>query len=150
MGLISPAQQAKIKQAIESVTDTFMQKPLIYRKYGESLDRFNENRRNNQKLTEYNILGLVVWGSLEGDKTAMDSLGRGGVDMSDGYIAFHVKDLLAVGLVDVLRNFVGKSNSDYIIDQGIEHRIIGHSLKGQFISENLIVKIYIQKKKKDG
>lgn len=150
MGLISAAQRAKIKSAIESVTDTFMQKTITYRRYGESLDRFNENRRNNQKLTEYTVLGLVVWGSLEGDKTAMDNLGRGGVDMSDGYIAFHVKDLLAVGLVDVMRNFVPKSNSDYVVDQGIEHRVVGHSLKGQFIDENLIVKVYIQKKKKDG
>lgn len=150
MGLISPAQQAKIKLAIESVTDTFMQKSITYRKYGESLDMFNENRRNNQQFTEYTVLGLVVWGSLEGDKTAMDSLGRGGVDMSDGYIAFHVKDLLAVGLVDVMRNFVGEANADYVVDQGIEHRVIGHSLKGQFIDENLIVKIYIQKKMKNG
>lgn len=145
MTLLSPAQRAQFKAAVNSVTDTFMLKPLLYRRYGESIDRWNENRLADQKKTEYNVLGLIVWGSNESDKTVMDSEGKGGYDISDGYALFNIKDLVAVGLVNGDGNFIGKSNSDYIVDQNVEHSIIGHKLIGQLVDENLMIKLYLEK-----
>lgn len=150
MGLISPDQRTQIKNGINSVTDTFMQKPLVYKRYSETLDRFNENRRPAQQLQSYSVLGFIVWGELEGDKTTMDADGNGGFDESTAYVLFNIKDLIAVGLVDSDKNFIGKANTDYIVDQNEELRVIGHTLIGQLIDENLLIKIYIEKQINNG
>lgn len=157
MGLLNKNQIKKINAAFNAVTDTFMRKPITYLQYGESVDPWNENRRKKQKLNQYEILGLIVWGAGKGtDGYQKNKDGNGAGDLSEGYALFNIKDLKAVGMIDTNGNLITKENSDYIVANGEEYMVIGHNLKGPFLedvnllSKDVLVKIFIQKQLKNG
>jgi hypothetical protein len=147
MGLISESQLNKFKSAINATTDTFMKKPVVYKRYTTSLDRFNENRRQDQSVELFQLETLIVWGS---EKYSMNKEGNGSSDMTNGYALFNIKDLRAAGMIDEEGNFVTRIGSDYLVDQGVEHSVVGYNLVGQLIDENLLVRVFIKKQLRDG
>jgi len=139
--LLSSSQLKQIESAIKSVTDTFMRYPIKYIKRSTSLDRFQENRQE-RKTQEYNLEALVVFNPGPGGlgKDNQNSDGAGSFDDSDGYILFHIDDLKDVGLVDVKGNFIGESNSDWVIYQEQKLLIMGNTIGAPLIDKNLLVR----------
>ena len=143
--LISVDQLIQIKNALQDVTDTFLQKDFIYNKYGHSTDRFQEDGQQ-KSLQPILMKGLFKFK----DKSNVASNNWGEYDNSDAYILLKISDIEPLGIVDIHGNFTGVPNTDSVIYQNEEYSVEGAVPIGQLIDENVLFKVFISKNIKNG
>lgn len=160
--LISPSKRKAIRKALADVTFSFCDLVVTYKRYANvTKARFNEDRRDSQVVKEFSLKVLKVEFADKGASTNfMENEGAGGIDFGNGYFLCSIPDLKAVGLLGPDEKFTGNSNSDYIVADGVEFRVVNFTKSGQLkddpalnqlIGEKDIVgKIFFRKKQKDG
>lgn len=142
MILIDDATFAEIRAVIHDVTDTFHQKVITYIIKGNSLDINNEDR-DDEDLTRYDVNGLVVWAKTDTDAKVMKMAG-GNLDLGEGYVNFNYDDCDIAGLISNLR-FIGDAEKDLIEFDGVKYRILAIVPIGQFPLKNSLVRIIFEK-----
>lgn len=142
MILITDDEFAEIRGVIQDVTDTFHQKPIVYLLKGNSLDINNEDREDEDK-TPFNINGLVVWAKTDTDAKVIKNT-NGNIDLGEGYVNFNYDDCDVAGLISDL-NFIGDAAKDLIQFDGVTYRILAIVPIGQFPLKNSIVRIIFEK-----
>lgn len=118
MGLLTAAEEAEARAAIKSVTDTFMITSVTYHKAGESLDRFQEDRKN-QSFTDYTLPCLVEY-----KKDKIKEGQEGAVRDFDVMLTINIDDLIALNLASS-PNYTVPFNAakDYFTCRGIKYKV---------------------------
>lgn len=160
--LLSVAQRKKFRNAISDVTFSFCDLDATYKRYSNvAKSRFNEDRRPNQAVTEFQLKVLKVEYSDKGaSMNQMQNEGEGGIDFGQGYFLCPIEQLKSVGLLDEKEEFTGNSNSDYIVVDGLEMRVVNFAKSGQLKddpsisqligSKDIVGKIFYRKIQKNG
>lgn len=141
-GLLSTNDINTIRAALKSVTDTFCQVPVTYQVATESMDLFNQDRRDAVPVS-YDLLGLVKYYTQK-----IDMSQYGAVDLSDGEILFNYFDLVAAGLIDVNKKILMNPATDYMEANGLKLRITGVIPLGQLDTLESVVKIFFMKEER--
>lgn len=115
MGLLSAADIAEIRAAIQDVTDTFMVSPIVYKQATESLDEWQEDRE--MTYIEHDLLGLVEYP--EG-KVVQDLDGAN--DFFDVMVSFNIEDLETLGLLTGDNTVPFVASKDRFIAKGKEYQ----------------------------
>lgn len=140
MGLLSNQQKTDIRAAIKSVTDTFFVTPVAYQIVGESLDRFQEDRRDRVKAT-YNLLGMVEYP--DGASSHIKAETGGAIDTANVKVTFNLEDLqqqpdLVNGDFQVAFN----PTKDYMIINGLQYETSFMLYDGALDQKNVLVIVY--------
>jgi len=140
MSLLSAADKAEIRAAIKLVTDTFFVTPVIYKRIGNSLDRFSEDRPDRFQ-PPIALMALVEYPSGSGDwaKELVD----GAIDQAHIKVTLNLEDLILLGLVNVINyTHVFVSGSDEFTTQGHTYRVLYAGYDGPLDQKNVLVVIY--------
>jgi len=138
--LITDAEFAEIREVINDVSETFLQKTITYQLKVQSLSRMNRDRNDIGSYTDVSLSVLVVW---EQSEVAIDRT-TGSMDLSDGYALVNWDDLEATILMTT-----GTLNTDIgadklIVDGGVME-IIGIEKLGQLKDTFAVLKVYFKK-----
>lgn len=134
--LLSVADKANFRAAIMLVTDTFFTTPILYRMAGESIDRFNEDRKDIEYI-EYNLLGMVEW-----KKEKITQTVQGAIDNGDVMVSFNMENLITAGVVDnSTKMLIFNATKDYMIINGKNYKVNMINYDGPLDQQNVLVVI---------
>ena len=119
MSLLSPAQDAQIRDAIKSVTDTFMVTPVTYHAAIDTVDRFQEDRAKD--FNDISISGLVEYPKNDRDKT--EKAAGGAVDDSEVIVTLNWADGETAGLTTAENSLSCRSDKDFMTVKGVRYRL---------------------------
>lgn len=139
MSLLSEFDKREIRDAIKSVTDTFMLTPIAYHIAVEDLQVWGEDKRNASYQT-INLAALVE-DPKDKDILAMvnSSPEDGTFDYGDVQLTFNLEDLQALGLIAADFSFKMKAVEDYFTLRGILHKVIDIWYDGPLDAKNVLV-----------
>ncbi|RUP41614.1 MAG: hypothetical protein EKK63_04995 [Acinetobacter sp.] len=143
--LLSDNDFDEIRSAIKDVTDTFMQKPIMYHLDSNTATRMMKDINSERSYTVLNLLGLVVWENNNKDGKN-DQNRTGDVDLTIGYVLINFEDGEAAGILNNLDELLITPPQDKISFDGSEYKIIGVNVIGQLKSKECLVKFHIKKK----
>lgn len=142
MSLLSEAEKREIRDAIQSVTDTFMVTPVYYHMLVGSLDVWNEDRQD-AKYNTYILAGLVEYGTTDDTETRFKSestsVEDGVKDYEDVTITFNLEDLERKGLITPEYTFKFQKEVDYFTTKGILYKVLDAYYDGPLDSKNVLV-----------
>lgn len=136
MAILTTDQVSSIKDTLKEVTDTFFTTPVEYRFIGGSLDRFNEDRKDNA-ITIYSLKGFVEFTANKLDRT--DRMLEGGLDDHKIKVSFNYRDIKEAGLSDGKNETIMNPSKDYMIVNGRKFKVSQVYLDGPIESENVLV-----------
>ena len=137
--LLSPAQIVQIRAALQDVVDTFMDTPVLYKMSVDSLDRFNEDRKD-EKFVDYELKGLVEYSTEKGEHLELEQ--DGALNTQDVKISFGLDDLDALGLITPELEVKFQVEKDYFITNGLKYKVTFVGLDGPIEKRNILVVIY--------
>lgn len=118
-GLLSAQEEQEIRDAVKSVTDTFMRTSVTYKMYGDSLDRFQEDRKRTQTKDEYILPCLVEYKEADDAERI-----EGATQQNKVKLTVNMDDLEALHLVSAPKWTVPfNSTKDYFICQGKQYKV---------------------------
>jgi hypothetical protein len=140
MDLLSQEDRDKIRLALKDVTDTFMKTPVIYSVYGDTLDRFSEDRKN-KKESVYNLYALAEYRDDTGEWGK--GMPAGLKDQANIKLTFNLEDLVEEGLVETV-NWTHKFSigSDFFITQAKKYKLVWAGYDGPLDQKNILVVLY--------
>jgi len=155
--LVSDSDFAQIRSAAFDVSETFLQKEIVYRLFKDSMSRMNSDSNKNTNYENFNVLGLVVWS----EKKPLETR-QGIVDLSDGHVLFNIDQLKAVQNVTIIpapippdtevitKLYSGdyrlmQEGQDRLIIDGEEMFVLMIQEKGQLKDQNVMMKVFFQK-----
>lgn len=143
MGLISAGVEAQIRAAIKSVTDTFMVTPVMYHMAGESLDLYNEDRKD-QAFTNYTLPCLVEYST---DLSAhIIQMLEGNLDKADVVLSMNMDDMEALSLASAPNWTVPFNDTkDYFTCKGEYYKVTFVGYDGPLSTKQCLVIIAGQK-----
>lgn len=145
MDLLTSAQRAVIRGALQNVFDTFCKTPIAYHLKGESLDTWGEDREDEQDTVK-NLMGFVEYNDNDNVKWSMDGM----TDLAHLSVLFGLDDLEAEGLIDpVTFEPIFDVTKDEVLINGEWLRVIFSAVEGAFEHKNVMVKIYCQRMLKE-
>jgi len=138
MTLLSEAQKASIRASIKLVTDTFFDTTVAYELKGDSNERWNEDRADQESAT-YNLKALVEWSTLKSAEELETE--QGAQERGDVKVTLHFADLRAFpALVDEANEGVTMNSAkDYMTIKGERYRVTYVGYDGPLESENVLV-----------
>lgn len=139
MALLTPQQIAGIKDAIQTVTDTFFVTPVTYHLAGDSIDRFNEDRAD-QEFTDYNLKALVEFKTNESDKTTPQI--DGAIEDYQVKLSFNYRDIIAANLHDGNNRTKMNSTKDYFTVHNRRFKVNYVGLDGPIEAENVLLIVF--------
>lgn len=147
--LLTDADFAEIRTAINDVVETFAQLPITYKKLKRrTLSRFNRETTSNQSFTDYSFNALEVW---EKNEKGFDKADEKGIwDFSEGYLLIAFDEVIAKGLIDTNGNLAMESEVDKVVIRTIQYDIVGIVKIGQLKDQEVLVKIQFKKPLKNG
>ena len=135
MSLLSSNDKTKIRNAIKLVTDTFMVNSIEYFFCVESVDVFQEDRK------DIIYKRIVLKGLVEPDTNTNDIEESidGAHDFNTIIVTFNLEDLQALGLITNDFNYKFNPTKDYIKDKGLLYKITDIKMDGPLDSKNILV-----------
>ena len=97
--LLSTGAISDIKAVLKQVTDTFSKTPVVYRRYGEVMNRFNEDRDKDAPISTHSILGMVQYAGAVRMSVESEHV-EGSQESNDVKITVNFADMVAAGLAD--------------------------------------------------
>lgn len=136
MSLLSGGDITNILGAIKQVTDQFFVTPCKYHLAGESVDRFNEDRLD-QQFTDYDLLCLFEFSNTQGDEVIENR--DGALNAQQVTATFNVEDLIAKGLINSMKMPKFDDTKDYMTINGNYYKIKKVLLDGPLQRQNVLV-----------
>lgn len=137
MGLLSAAELAEIRDAVKSVTDTFMITPIEYYKHVSMTDpNMEDNIEEAFKKYQFNAMAEYPAGI---EANEMQKYNEGNFDFGDIMLTMNIEDMQTVGLID---NDLMPSNStemDYFKCQGKLYKVLDTALDGPLETKQVLV-----------
>lgn len=135
MSLLSNTDKTNIRAALKLVTDTFFVSAITYKRAGESVDRFNEDR-GDMSYTTLNLSGLVEYKGAGSDWSV-----EGGLDKENIKVSLNIEDLIAIGgIVDGTTKMVNfNQNKDYMTVAGVSYKLLKVYYDGPLDAQNILV-----------
>ena len=151
--LITDAEFAEIRSAINDVMDTFALVPATYRLRKANVpSRFKRDNKRADQTAGYDDVAinvLIVWddGTERGQIAVMQS---GAYDFSEGRVYMKYDDAIATSppLVDGSKNLVMQAEKDLFKFNNVEYDIIGVQLLGQLKDTDVLCELHIKKQLK--
>lgn len=142
--LLTDSDFAQIRTAVNDISESFLQKTVVYKRKIESLDRMNRDLNVKGSFSDVNLDVLVVWEQTEvvTDRTT------GTMDLSDGYILVNYDAIAATSLM-ISGKLITNVAIDKIVLDGSEMRLIGIETLGQLKDTFTMVKFYVKRKLKN-
>jgi hypothetical protein len=142
--LLSSAQHALIRAAIQDVSDTFMDTTIVYHKAGTTVDDSMEDF-SMQTYTDVNLKGLPEYQMNELDKLRLSPYGV--ADIAEMKVTFGFDDLVTAGIAsgNVLLMNPAK---DFLTVNGIRYKVIHAATEGFFTATPVLGIVYAQKEEK--
>lgn len=130
--------RANVRAAIKLVTDTFYVTPIKYYIAQESLDRFSEDKEDQEWLT-FDLLGFVEYAPTASVTADME----GAANRADIKVSFNLEDLIAVGdIIDpVTKQPIFNENTDKMDINGVTYRVGSVTTDGALDNQNVLVVI---------
>lgn len=135
----------EIRSAIKDVTDTFMQKPIIYHLDSNTATRMMKDINTQRNFTAINLLALVVWEN-QNNEGKNETSRVGDIDLTVGYVLINFEDAKVAGILNNLDELLINPPQDKISFTGMDYDIIGVNVIGQLKDKECLVKFHIQKK----
>lgn len=137
--LLSPAQIAQIKAALHDVTDTFCVTPVLYLKATDSLDRFNEDRKDMEPV-EFNLLALVEY-EINKTEDFIIQTKDGALVTAQVKLTFNTEDLETARLITA--NYPNmQKEKDYFVVHNKRHRVVHVSMDGPIDDKAVLVIVF--------
>jgi len=142
--LLTDSDFAQIRTAVNDISESFLQKTVVYKRKIESLDRMNRDLNVKGSFSDVNLDVLVVWEQTEvvTDRTT------GTMDLSDGYILVNYDAIAATSLMISVKLITNVAIDKIVLD-GSEMRLIGIETLGQLKDTFTMVKFYVKRKLKN-
>jgi hypothetical protein len=116
--LISVSQINSIKSALEDVTYTFHNTPVLYKEAVESIDRFNEDR-SDLTFNEHSILALVEYPKNGKFKREVAGI----TDLHDIMLQFNTVDFSEQNLLDSNGYVTLDGVKDFFIVENVTYKV---------------------------
>lgn len=143
VGLLSELDLLEIRQAVQTVTDTFFVTPIEYLKGKDQLSRFNEDNSFVEYDT-YTLMGLAEYASSTGGKygTVQNTV-QGSKDRSQVRVSLNTEDLIALGLYDEIEHKVNfLPEKDWMNINGEKYKVKTVHSEGPLDRKNLIITVF--------
>lgn len=128
MSLLRPEDYLQIREAVKSVTDTFMVSPVVYHlSQGDSTDRWQEDKIT-EKFSNYLLSALVEYDTADTDEVKMHK--EGAKDYDHVTITVNVEDIEPLGLVNSENDLIFTREADYFTLKGKVYRLTDAYLDG--------------------
>lgn len=131
--LLSAAQHAQIRNALQDVFDTFHDTPVTYHLAGAGADDTMEDF-NDKQYTDY-----VVKGFVEYPKDKIELAQEGAYDNCDVKVQFGLDDLNNAGLINAENLPIFVAEQDYMTINGERFRVTFVGVDGAFERKNVLV-----------
>ena len=124
--LMSPAERQQIRDGFRDTMDTYSRTPIVLKKAGISMSRFNEDRQDIV-FTDYSFNAICIYGKTN---NAIDGNLSGETDVTTVEISVHLDILEGLGL---LVNDIPNINitNDLLLINGVLFDITAVSAQGQ-------------------
>lgn len=134
-GLLSEAEEAEARAAIQSVTDTFFLTPITYKLAISTFDRFEEDRKAT--YTDYALKGLEEYKAADMKEEIV-----GSKDFNDVKITFNIDDLIVKSLITAEFGHKFTVEKDYFILKSQTYRVTDIHFDGPLSSKSCLVIMY--------
>jgi len=131
--IVLPSDIQHILKAIERVTDTFFDSPVTIYRAVDSIDRFNEDRKDTVWV-EYKLNCLLEFGG----ENQLQFTQQGYTEFYDVKCTLFFQDVKAVGL-DLNNETILNQSTDYFVVNEKKYKIKGVSLDGPLTQENVLL-----------
>ena len=149
MDLLSVAQQAMFRQAINDASDTFNKQLIEWKHLTKKLDYFGDDRPGNTTFTTVTLLVLVqynAWNVLPVDRINNDGI----TDRETIVLIFNKDYLRALGYIDINTNsFNFDPSNDRFILNGIVYKNMGDTPAAQGFDDALLQYIICSRDEKE-
>lgn len=143
MDLLSATQRLQIRGALQNVFDTFCKTPIEYHLKGESADRWQEDKDDEEDAV-HTLMGFVEFRANETDE--VDWKRDGLLDDAHLSVLLGLDDLIALGLINPTTNEpIFDVTRDEMKINGEWFRVIFKAIEGAFEQKNVMVKLYGQR-----
>lgn len=138
MDLLSIAQQAAFRQAINNASDTFNKQLIDWKHLVKKLDYYGDDRAGNTSYTTIPLRVLVEYNAW--NVLPVDRLNTDGVTDKETIVLIFNKDYLrALGYVDTVNNrFTFDAAYDRFILNGITYKNLGDTPASQGFDDALL------------
>lgn len=133
MSILTDQQKADIRAAVRLVTDQFFVTPVTYKRFVESLDRWNEDRDDSTYMT-FMLRAMVDYPK----KKNIESL-QGLFNNADVVVTCNMEDLMSLDLVNDEKMPIMNPTKDYFIVNGQQYTMTGVTLDGPLDQQNILV-----------
>lgn len=135
MNLLSPAQQAEIRLALQDVIDTFHDTPITYQKYVSKVDDFMEDF-DNKTYEVFSFVGFVEYQNAI--KSELEETAQGAYNKAEVTVTAGIDNLQAVGLIDTDNMPIFTPEEDRMIVNGIAYVITFVGVDGALQQKNVL------------
>lgn len=133
MDLLSAAEHAEIRAALQDVCDTFNKTQLTYHLAGVSVDDTMEDF-NDKSYTDYSVKAYVEY-----PKDTVEQTQEGAYDNCDVFVQFGLDDLDLVGLINSENMPIFAPEHDYMTINGERFRVTFSGVEGAIEQRNILV-----------
>lgn len=145
--LVTGAEFAEFRGAINDVVDTFHNFTITHIGAGGEFDRWSEE--NEQEKTETDLRCLVEFKS-ESEDVETKRMQTGAIDIQQLEVSFGIDYLDSVGMMDATTKEAAFDRAkDYFRYEGVLYRLIGMVADGPIDDKNALIIITLDKEEKD-